>query len=72
VNKVKALLQEKAITNNGIPWHMIVKIGKGSQDDESKWMVSKIGEECIKQEVLPTMTECLTGVFGAKGDILNP
>jgi len=44
VNKVNALLRDKAITNNLIPWHATVEIGKGSQDDESRWMVSKIGE----------------------------
>jgi len=33
--------------------------------------VSKIGEECPKQEVLTTMRECLIVVFGAKGDMLN-
>jgi len=71
VNKVNALLWEKAITNNTIPWHTTVEIGKGSQDDESRWTVSKIGEEYTKQEVLTTMTECLTSVFGAKGDMLN-
>jgi len=71
VNKVNALLREKAITNNAIPWHTTVEIGKGTQDDESRWTVSKIGEECTKQEVLTTMTECLTAVFGAKGDMLN-
>jgi len=48
-----------------------VEIGKGARDDESRWTVSKIGEECTKQEVLTTMTECLTAVFGAKGDMLN-
>jgi len=36
VNKVNALLREKAITNKVIPWHTTVEIGKGSQDDESK------------------------------------
>jgi len=71
VNKVNALIQEKAITNNTIPWHVSVEIGKGSQDDESRWTVSKIGDECTKQEVLTTMTECLTAVFRAKGDMLN-
>jgi len=71
VNKVNGLLREKAITNNTIPWHTTTEIGKGSQDDESRWTVSKIGEECTKQEVLTTMTECLTAVFGAKGDMLN-
>jgi len=71
VNKVNALLPEKAITNNTIPWHTSVEIGNGSQDDESKWTISKIGEECTKQEVLTTVTECLTAVFGAKGDMLN-
>jgi len=48
-----------------------VEIGKGSQDDESTWTVSKIGEDCTKQEVLTTITEYLTAVFGAKGDMLN-
>jgi len=71
VNKVNALLREKAITNNTIPWHTTVEIGKGTQDDESRWTVGKIGEDCTKQEVLTTMTECLTAVFGAKGDMLN-
>jgi len=71
VNKVNSLQWEKAVTNNAIPWHTTVEIGKGSQDDESRWTVSKIGEECTKQEVLTTMTECLTAVFVAKGDILN-
>ena len=71
VNKVNALLREKAITNNTIPWHTTVEIGKGSQDDESRWTVSKIGEDCTKQEVLTTVTEGLTAVFGAKGDMLN-
>jgi len=71
VNKANSLLREKAVTNNAIPWHTTVEIGKGSQDDESRWTVSKIGEECTKQEVLTTMTECLTAVFGAKGDMLN-
>jgi len=71
VNKVNSLLRVKAITSNTIPWHATVEIGKGSQDDESKWTVSKIGEECTKQEVLTMMTECLTAVFGAKGDVLN-
>jgi len=71
VNKVNAILREKAITNNTIPWHTTVKIGKGSQDDESRWTISKIGEGCTKQEVLTTVTECLTAVFGAKGDMLN-
>ena len=71
VNKVNALLREKAITNNTIPWHTTVEIGKGSQDDESRWIISKIGEECTKQEVLTTMAECLTAVFGAKEDMLN-
>jgi len=71
VNKVNTLLREKAITHNTIPWHTTVAIGKGSQDDESTWTISKIGEECTKQEVLTTMTECLTAVFGAKGDMLN-
>jgi len=71
VNKVKALLWEKAITNNAIPWLTTVEIGKGTQDDESRWKVGKIGEDCTKQEVLTTMTECLTAVFGAKGDMLN-
>ena len=36
VNKVNALLRERAITNNTIPWHTTVKIGKGSQDDKTK------------------------------------
>jgi len=71
VNKVNALLQEKAITNNGILWHTTVEIGKGFQDDESRRTLSKIGEECTKQEVLTVLTECLTAVFGAKGDMLN-
>jgi len=71
VNKVNALLREKAITDNTIPWHTTVEIGKGSKDDESRWTISKIGEECTKQEVLTTATECLTAVFGAKGDMLN-
>jgi len=71
VNKVNSLLREKAVTNNAIPWHTTVEIGKGSQDDESTWTVNKIGEECTKQEILTTMTEYLTGVFGAKGDMLN-
>jgi len=70
-NKVNALLREKAITNNTIPWHTTAEIGKGSQDEESRWTVSKIGENCTKQEVLTTMTKCLTAVFGAKGDMLN-
>jgi len=30
VNKVNALLREKAITNNAIPWQTTVEIGKGS------------------------------------------
>ena len=30
VNKVNALLQEKAIANNTVPWHVTVEIGKGS------------------------------------------
>ena len=71
VNKVNALLREKAITNNTIPWHTMVEIGKASQDDESKWTISKVGEGCTKQEVLTMVTECLTAVFGAKGDMLN-
>jgi len=71
VNKVNSLLREKAVTNNAIPWHTTGEIGKGSQEDESRWTVSKIGEECTKQEVLTTMTECLTAVFGVKGDMLN-
>jgi len=71
VNKVNALLREKAITNNTIPWHTTVEIGKGTQDDESRWTTSKIGEDCNKQEVLTAMTECLTAVLGAKGDMLN-
>ena len=28
LNKVNALLREKAITNNTIPWHTIAEIGK--------------------------------------------
>jgi len=56
VNKGNALLREKAITNNAIPWHTTVEIGKRTQDDESRWTVGKIGEECTKQEVLTTMT----------------
>jgi len=48
VNKVNALLREKAITNNVIPWHTTVEIGKGSQDNESRWTVEKIGEDCTK------------------------
>jgi len=48
-----------------------VEIGKASQDNESKWTISKIREECTKQEVLTTVRECLTAVFGAKGDMLN-
>jgi len=71
VNKVNALLREKAITNNTLPWHTTVEIGKGTQEDESRWTTSKIGEECTEQEVLTTMTECLTSVFGAKGDMKN-
>jgi len=71
VNKVNALLRERAITNNTISWHTRVEVGKGSQNDESRWTISKIGEECTKQEVLTAVTECLTAVFGAKGDILN-
>jgi len=71
INKINTLLREKAITHNTIPWHTTVVIGRGSQDDESTWTVSKIGEECTKQEVLTTMTECLTAVFRAKGDRLN-
>jgi len=71
VNKVNALLWEKAIINYAIPWHTTVEIGKGTQDDETRWTVGKIGEDCTKQEVLTTMTECLTAVFGAKGHILN-
>ena len=71
INKVNALLREKAITNNSIRWHATVEIGKGSQDDESRWTISKIEEESSKQQVLTTMTECLTAVFGAKGDMLN-
>jgi len=71
VNKVNALLREKAITNNTILWHTTMEIGKGTQDDESRWTASKIGEECTKQEVFTTMTECLTAIFGAKGDMLN-
>jgi len=71
VNKVNALLREKAITNNAIPWHAIVEIGKRSQDNESRWTVSKIGEDYSKQKVLTTITECLIAVFGAKGDMLN-
>jgi len=71
VNKVNALLQEKAITNNSIPWHVTVEISKESQEDESRWTISKIGEESSKQQVLTTMTECLTAIFGAKGDMLN-
>jgi len=57
VDKVNALLREKAITNNAIPWHTTVEIGKGTQDDEPRWTVGKIGEDCTKQEVLTTMTE---------------
>jgi len=71
VNKVNALLREKAITTNTIPWHTTVEIRKRSQDDESKWTISKIKEECTKPEVLTTATECLTAVFGAKRDMLN-
>jgi len=71
VNKVNALLREKAITDNTIPWHTTVEIGKASQDDESKWTISKIGEDCTKQEVLTTVIEYLTAVFGDKGDMLN-
>jgi len=71
VNKVNALLREKAITDNAIPWHATVEIGKGTQDDESRWTVGKNGEDCTNQEVLTKMTECLTAVFGAKGDMLN-
>jgi len=71
VNKVNALLREKAINNNTIPWHTTVEFGKGSQNDKSRWMISKIGEECTKQEVLTTTTECLTAVFEAKGEMLN-
>jgi len=71
VNKVNSLLREKAVTNDAIPWYTTVEIGKGSQDDELRWTVSKIGEECTKREVLTTMTECLTAVFGAKDDMLN-
>jgi len=71
VNKVNSLLRKKAVTNNAIPWHTAVEIGKGSQDDKSRWTVSKIGVECTKQEVLTTMTECLTAVFAAKGNMLN-
>jgi len=48
INKVNALLREKAITNNSIPWHATVEIGKGSQDDESRWTISKIEEESSK------------------------
>jgi len=36
MNKVNALLGEKTITNNSIPWYAIVEIGKGSQNDKSK------------------------------------
>jgi hypothetical protein len=50
---------------------VIVEIGKGNSEDESKWIVNKIGEETSKQEVLTTMTECLTAVFGVNGDMLN-
>jgi len=71
VNKVNALLRETAITNTMSPWHTTVEVGKGTQDDESKWTIRKIGEDCMKQEVLTMMTECLTAVFGAKGDMLN-
>ena len=71
VNKVNALLGEKAITNNTILWHTTVEIGKGSQDYELRWTISKIGEECTKQEVLTTVTECLTAIFASKGDMLN-
>ena len=38
----------------------------------SRWIGSKIGEECNKQEVLTIMTECLTAVFRGNGDMLNP
>jgi len=34
-------------------------------------MISKIGEESSKQQVLTTMTEYVTAIFGAKGDMLN-
>jgi len=70
-NKVNALLREKAMANNSIPCHTTVELGKGSQDDESRWTISKVGEECTKQEVLIMVTECLTAVFGGKGDMLN-
>jgi len=36
VNKVNALLWEKAITNNTIPWQTTVAVGKGTQDDKSR------------------------------------
>ena len=71
VNKVNALLREKAITDNITAWHTTVEIGKGSQDDESRFTISKIGEESTKQQDLTTITECLTAVFGTKGDMLN-
>ena len=48
-----------------------MEIGKGSQDDESRWTISKIKEKYTKQEVLTTITECLTAIFGAKGNMLN-
>ena len=65
VNKVNALLREKVINHNKIPWHALFEIGKGSQDNKSRWTISKIGEECTKQKVLTTVTESLTAVFGA-------
>jgi len=71
VNKVNALLREKVIIDNTIPWHASIETKKGSQDDESRWTVSKIGEKCTKQEVLTKVTECLTVVFEGKGDMLN-
>jgi len=71
VNMVNTLLWEKAITDNRIPWHASVEIGKRLQDDKSRWTGGKIRKEYTKQEVLTTMTECLTAVFRAKGDMLN-
>ena len=71
VKKVNNLLREKAITNNTIPWHTIVEVGKGSQDKESTCTGSKIEEECTKWEVLTIITKCLTAIFGAKLDLLN-
>jgi len=71
VNKANALLREKAITEGNTPWHVTAEVGKGERDDESRWMVNKMADGITKREVLNLMSETLTAVFGAKGDMLN-